>query len=209
MAERVIATAECVAEGAAWLAGTEPRFAHALETTGPWPLRLRDGGFAALAQAIVSQQLSVASAAAIGARVEAAGLHAPQVVLAASDALLSECGLSRPKQQYLRALAAAELDFEALAGLPSDEVVRRLVAVPGIGVWTAEIYALFALGRADVFPAGDLALQEGARMLFARDRRPTEKQLRIMAEAWSPWRGVAARGLWAYYAEAKQREGIR
>ncbi|WOI54922.1 DNA-3-methyladenine glycosylase 2 family protein [Palleronia sp. LCG004] len=208
MDERVITGPDDVAEGAAALAASEPRFAHALEASGPWPDRLRPDGFPALAQAIVSQQLSVASAAAIGARVEAAGLHSPEVVLAASDEMLKECGLSRPKQRYLRALAAAGIDFDALAAKPSDEVVATLVAVPGIGIWTAEIYALFALGRADVFPAGDLALQEGARMLFDLEARPGERALRAMAEPWSPWRGVAARGLWAYYAYVKGREGI-
>lgn len=205
----MIRGAGCVAEGAAWLADAEPRFAHALKVSGPWPDRLRPGGFPALVQAIVSQQVSVASAAAIGGRVEEAGLHDPAVVVSASDETLKACGLSRPKQRYLRALAEAGIDFDALARAPSDEVIATLVAVKGIGVWTAEIYALFALGRADVFPAGDLALQEGARMLFALDARPTDKALRALAEPWSPWRGVAARGLWAYYAHEKQREGIR
>jgi DNA-3-methyladenine glycosylase II len=87
-------------------------------------------------------------------------------------------------------------------------VIGRLVAVPGIGVWTAEIYAMFALGRADVFAPGDLALQEAARMLFQLEARPTEKALRQMAEAWSPWRSVAARILWAYYRVAKERDGV-
>ena len=86
--------------------------------------------------------------------------------------------------------------------------MATLVAVPGVGVWTAEIYAMFALGRADVFAPGDLALQEAARMLFGMDRRPTEKVLRRMAETWSPWRSVAARILWAYYRIAKEREGV-
>ena len=88
-------------------------------------------------------------------------------------------------------------------------MIRILTEIPGIGTWTAEIYAMFSLGRADVFAPGDLALQESARMLFDLDGRPTEKELRQMAEAWSPWRGVAARLLWAYYHIAKDREGIR
>ena len=95
------------------------------------------------------------------------------------------------------------------AGAFTFLVVRTLVAVPGIGVWTAEIYAMFALGRADVFAPADLALQEAARMLFALEARPSERALRGMAEAWSPWRAVAARMLWAYYRVAKDREGIR
>ena len=105
-------------------------------------------------------------------------------------------------------MAQADIDFSALRGVPDVDVVRTLVAVPGIGVWTAEIYAMFALGRADVFAPGDLALQEAARMLFGLEARPTEKALRAMAEDWSPWRSVAARILWAYYRVAKDREGV-
>ena len=93
--------------------------------------------------------------------------------------------------------------------MPTGEVIETLVEVPGIGRWTAEIYAMFSLGRADVFAPGDLALQESARILFDLGDRPTEKQLRVLAEAWSPWRGVAARLLWSYYHVAKDREGIR
>jgi len=88
-------------------------------------------------------------------------------------------------------------------------VIARLVALPGIGPWTAEIYAMFSLGRADVFAPGDLALQEAARLLFALPERPSAGQLRKMAEAWSPWRAVAARALWAYYRIARHREGLR
>ncbi len=208
MDERVLRGAACIAEGEAWLAAREPRFAAAPASTGPWPDRLRPGGFPALAQAIVSQQVSVASARAIGARVEAAGFHDPAMVRAAGEEALRACGLSRPKARYLRALAGAGIDFEGLAALPSDEVVARLVAVPGIGRWTAEIYALFALGRADVFPAGDLALQEAARLLFDLPERPRDAALRELAEPWRPWRGVAARGLWAWYGVARAREGV-
>ncbi|SFH37885.1 DNA-3-methyladenine glycosylase II [Palleronia marisminoris] len=208
MDERIITGPTCIEEGTAWLVARDEGLARARAETGPWPDRLRAGGFPALVQAIVSQQVSVASARAIGARVEAAGLHDPLVVRAAEDVLLKGCGLSRPKARYLRALADAGIDFEALAHVPSDEVVATLVAVPGIGRWTAEIYALFSLGRADVFPAGDLALQEAARLLYGFEARPTEAQLRALAEAWRPWRGVAARGLWAWYAVAKAREGV-
>ncbi|WP_375262108.1 DNA-3-methyladenine glycosylase family protein [Palleronia sp.] len=208
MDERIITGPACIEEGTAWLARRDEALARARAETGPWPDRLRTGGFPALVQAIVSQQVSVASARAIGARVEAAGLHDPIVVRAAEDELFKGCGLSRPKVRYVRALAEAGIDFDSLAHAPSEEVVATLVAVPGIGRWTAEIYALFSLGRADVFPAGDLALQEAARLLYGLDGRPTERQLREMAEAWQPWRGVAARGLWAWYALTKKREGV-
>jgi DNA-3-methyladenine glycosylase II len=128
---------------------------------------------------------------------------------AASDEDLRAAGLSRQKARYGRALAQAGIDFHALRSVPDAEVVRILVRVPGIGVWTAEIYAMFALGRADVFAPGDLALQEAARLLFGLAARPSETALRAMAEAWSPWRSVAARILWAYYRVAKEREGVQ
>ncbi|QDC09476.1 DNA-3-methyladenine glycosylase 2 family protein [Oceanicola sp. D3] len=206
---RIIETSDCVAEGAGWLAARCPRLAHALEACGEVPLRRRGDGFEALLSAIVSQQVSVASAAAIWARVEAAGFAHPGRVRAASDEELRAVGLSRPKVRYARALAEAEIDYAALRGAPDEEVVAVLTEVPGIGRWTAEVYAIFSLGRADVFAPADLALQEAARMLYGLPERPSEKALRAQAEDWSPWRAVAARLLWAYFRVAKQREGIR
>jgi DNA-3-methyladenine glycosylase II len=173
------------------------------------PLRRRKDGFPALLDAIVSQQVSVAAADAIWGRLKAAGYTTPRRLLAATDEDLRACGLSRQKARYARALAAARLPYPALREAPTEEVIATLVEIPGIGRWTAEIYAMFSLGRADVICPGDLALQESARMLFALDARPTERVFREMAEPWSPWRGVAARLLWAYYRVAKEREGIR
>ncbi len=208
MVGRIIHSLDCVAEGADWLAAREPGFARALPLVGPLPLRREPDGFAALLRAIVGQQVSVASARAIWARLEGAGLTEASVMAAASDEDLRAAGLSRQKARYGRALAQAGIDFNALRDVPDAAVVKTLVAVPGIGVWTAEIYAMFALGRADVFAPGDLALQEAARILFRLDTRPTDKALRAMAEAWSPWRSVAARILWAYYRVAKERDGV-
>ena len=185
------------------------RFASLLQQTGPLPLRLRADGFAQLFSAIISQQVSVASAAAIWARLEQAGFAQQDRVAAASDDDLRGCGLSRQKIRYGKALAVAGIDFNGLRDLPNDEVIKALVAVPGIGPWTAEVYAMFSLGRADVFAPGDLALQEAAKVLFDLPERPSEKALREMALDWSPWRAVAARALWAYYRVIKDREGIR
>ncbi|MCR8828060.1 DNA-3-methyladenine glycosylase family protein [Pseudosulfitobacter koreensis] len=205
---RIIETDADVAEGAAWLAASDPRIAQALAQTGPLPLRRRADGFAQLLSAIVSQQVSTASAAAIWARMEDAGLTRETAVLAAGDDGLRAVGLSRQKIAYAQALAAADIDYAALREAPDAQVIATLIAVKGIGVWTAEIYAMFSLGRADVFAPGDLALQEAARVLYDLPQRPTPKALRIMAEAWSPWRSVAARCLFAYYRIAKGREGI-
>lgn len=209
MVGRIIETPACVAEGADWLRRREPRFAHALSLTGSLPLRRKRDGFAPLLDAIVSQQVSVAAANAIWGRLKAEGLTRPRAVARASDEQLRACGLSRQKARYARALATARISYPRLRIAPTDEVIATLTEVPGIGRWTAEIYAMFSLGRADVFAPGDLALQESARLLFELPERPREAALRQMAEAWSPWRGVAARLLWAYYRVAKEREGIR
>ncbi len=207
MTHRLIDTPAHLAEGAAHLLRIEPRFAPALAE--PLPLRRRPDGFGALVDAVVSQQVSVASAAAIHGRMLAAGLTDPAALALASDETLRAAGLSRQKIRYLRGIAAADLDYAALRAAPDAEVIARLVALPGIGPWTAEIYAMFSLGRADVFAPGDLALQEAARLLFGLPVRPSARQLRTMAEAWSPCRAVAARALWAYYRMARSREGIR
>ncbi len=205
---RIIHSLDCVAEGADWLALRVPAFARAMPLVMPLPLRREDDGFPALLRAIVGQQVSVASARAIWARLDGAGLTEAPAMARATDEDLRAAGLSRQKARYGRALAEARIDFDALRGMPDAEVIRQLVAVPGIGVWTAEIYAMFALGRADVFAPGDLALQESARMLFQLEARPSDKALRALAEDWSPWRSVAARILWAWYRVAKDREGV-
>ena len=209
MTGRIIHGPDCVAEGAAWLALNDPRMARILSLTGPLPLRRGPDGYAALLDAIVGQQVSTASARAIWGRLEAAGLTDPAKVAETSEEDLRAQGLSRQKARYARALADARLDYDALRTAPTAEVIATLTAVPGIGHWTAEIYAMFALGRADVFAPGDLALQEAARLAFDLPVRPTAKALATLAEAWSPWRAVAARALWAYYRVAKSREGIR
>ena len=209
MVGRIIVTDACVAEGADWLARAEPRFAQALELTGPLPLRRRKDGYEQLLSAIVSQQVSVAAANAIWRKLKAAKLTGPRKVMWASDEDLRACGMSRQKIRYAKALAEARINFNSLRQASTEEVISTLVEVPGIGIWTAEIYAMFSLGRADVFAPGDLALQEAARILFELDDRPKERVFREMAEAWAPWRSVAARLLWAYYRVAKEREGIR
>ena len=207
--ERLILGDDCIAEGAAWLAAHDPRFVDALSSTGPLPLRLREGGFHQLLSAIVSQQLSVSAAAAIWARVEKAGVTTPTAIQNCNDEDMRALGLSRQKIGYARALANAGIDFEALHEKPLDDVIAELTAVSGIGVWTAEIYAMFSLHRADVFAHADLALQEAARHLFDLDKRPTPKVMREMADQWRPWRSVAARLLWAYYKHINEREGVR
>ena len=209
MIGRIIECNEDVSEGVAHLGATCPRMKVAFAETGPLPLRRRPDGFEQLLSAIVSQQVSVAAAASIWRKMKTARRTGPRKITAATDEELRAVGLSRQKIRYGRALAEARINYRALRGAPNEEIIKELTQVPGIGIWTAEIYAMFSLGRADVFAPGDLALQEAARLLYDLPKRPTEKELRQMAEAWSPWRSVAARQLWAYYHVVKQREGIR
>ncbi|MFS4579816.1 DNA-3-methyladenine glycosylase family protein [Phaeobacter sp. C3_T13_0] len=206
---RIITSDACVQDGADWLVAHDPRFARAIDLCGQLPLRRKPEGFAELLSAIVSQQVSVASANAIWGRMVEAGLNTESAVAVASEDELRSAGLSRQKIRYAHALAQARIDYDALRSQPDAEVIKILTQVSGIGTWTAEIYAMFSLGRADVFAHGDLALQEGARVLLDLPDRPKPAEMRRIAEAWSPWRSVAARVLWAYYRVAKDREGIR
>ncbi|MDX8353449.1 DNA-3-methyladenine glycosylase 2 family protein [Cognatiyoonia sp. IB215182] len=209
MKERVIRTDACVQEGATWLCSRHPAFARAMQDLPALPLRLKPDGFPQLLSAIVGQQVSVASANAIWARLSDAGMTDAERVRVTSQEALRELGLSRQKARYAVALAEAQIDYVGLHVMPADDVIKTLTAVSGIGTWTAEIYAMFSLGRADVFAPGDLALQEAAKQIFALSERPKEKDLRSMSEDWRPWRSVAARIMWAYYSHQKQREGIR
>lgn len=176
---------------------------------GTTPLRARAPGFAGLAGIVVSQQVSVASARAIYGRLEARFQGVEAVALhQATDAQLKACGLSAPKIRTLRALATAELhqglDFAGLARQPAEEARATLTAIHGIGPWTAEIFLLFCAGHPDAWPAGDLALQEGVRLALALETRPDAKTLEALSQRWRPWRGAAARLIWAYYGVVKR-----
>jgi DNA-3-methyladenine glycosylase II len=183
-----------------------------LAVGGPPPLRWREPGFAGLVAIIVSQQVSVASANAMVARLQAAFSPLDAAgVLAADETKLKACGLSQAKMNALKALAEATangLDLAALAALEADAAHDALIAVKGIGPWTADLFLLFCLGHPDAFPAGDLALQEAARLALGLKQRPDARKLEAIAERWRPLRAVAARLLWAYYRGVKQRAGV-
>lgn len=204
---RIIEAAADLAEGRAHLAAVCPIWAAALPELD-LPLRRRTDGFPAILDAIIGQQISIAAAAAIMVRLTDAGLTEPAAIRAAGEDGLRACGVSRPKIRYLLGIVTDEPDWQALRDAPDAEVITTLTALPGIGQWTAEIYLAFALGRTDAFPAGDLALQESARLLYGLDERPGPKSLMELAEPWRPWRSVAARALWAHYRVAKGREGV-
>ena len=186
------------------LAAIEPAFANALTRVGyPGP-RLRERGFATLLRTIVGQQVSVASADAVWRKLDAVLGDAadPHAVAAASDEQLRAAGLSRQKAGYARSLAdevtSGRLPLDALPA-DDEEAIAALVRVKGIGRWSAEIYLLFAEGRPDIWPAGDLAVQIEIGRLLGHDARPTEKQVRALAEAWRPHRGAAAIFAWHHY----------
>jgi DNA-3-methyladenine glycosylase II len=198
--------------GIAALIEADPRFAALIVTAGRPPLRRRPDGFAGLATTIVSQQLSTASASAIWGRLAAAfDPFEPAAILRARAPRLAKAGLSSPKiralKEIARAITQGKLPLTALADLPADEAHAALTAIHGIGPWTADIYLLSCLGHADAWPAGDLALQEAARLAFGLRKRPTAKELATLAELWRPWRSIAARVLWTYYRSVKGREG--
>ena len=209
MEERIITSQECISEGLAALAKLEPKFKEIIRTIEEIPLRRTSEGFDRLLSTIVSQQLSVAAADSIWNKIELAGLNKIQKIRKVSDQELRGVGLSKQKIKYVRSLANANINYRSLKTMPTLQVINELTQVSGIGNWTAEIYAMFSLGRADVFAPGDLALQEATRILFNLPERPSEKDLRSMAKDWSPWQAVAARLLWSYYNQQKKREGIR
>lgn len=204
----VIACEADIAAGLARLRRACPGMAAAFKLVGHPPLRRWPSGFEGLVRIIVGQQLSTASANAIfGRLVAAVAPLEPAMLLAGDDAVLKGAGLSAAKIATLRALALAvvegRVDFAAMEGAHEDEVRSQLTAVRGIGPWTADIYLMFCCGHADGFAAGDLALQIGAQRLLGLEARPTAEELLTIAEIWRPWRGVAARMLWAYYGHVK------
>jgi DNA-3-methyladenine glycosylase II len=200
-------------QAVAALTAADPRWAPVVERAGKPPLRRREGGFAGLAQIIVSQQVSVASAAAIHGRLVAIGdpFDHMSVLRTRKDRLL-RVGLSNAKVKTLKEIAKAieakHIDLDSLADMPADDAHAALVALHGIGPWTADIYLLTCIGHADAWPAGDLALQEAARLAFGLRKRPTTKEMGPLSERWRPYRAVAARLLWTYYRAVKMREGL-
>lgn len=207
----IIRSDEDVREGLEALVLLDPRLAPVSAEAGPVPLRLRESGFAGLAHIIVSQMVSRASAEAIWRRMLADGgeLTADGYVNLHGDAW-REFGLSRAKAQTLSRIAEAvvsgSLDLHALCRKPPGQALAELTALKGIGPWTAEVYLMFCGGHADVFPAGDVALQNAVAAAFGLAERPQAKALVSLAEVWSPWRSVAARLFWAYYAVKMRRD---
>lgn len=198
----------------AQLAQADPKLKPLIEHFGHIQYRMREGGFPALLRLIVEQQLSVKAADTIVGRLNAGlGDVSPQALLAHDEDLLRGYGLSRPKITYARALAqaihAGEFDADSLKDLDIDTAADKLLALKGIGRWTAEVYLMFSEGRLDLFPVGDVALREALGWLDQLDARPDEKYCAERAKLWSPYRSIASHLLWAWYGAVKRGEATR
>ena len=197
-------SAEQLAHGLDTVAANEPAIATALARAGYPEPRIRETGYRTLLRTIVGQQVSVAAAASVWRKLEALlGEDMPPDALLAQDFdALRACGLSRQKQGYARSLcelvAGGEIDFHALPA-DDEEAIAQLVRIKGIGRWSAEIYLLFAEGRPDIWPAGDLAVQAGIGRILGLEERPSEKATRELAESWRPHRGAVAILTWHCY----------
>jgi len=208
---RRIDSTDDIADGLLDLARKDVRLARAIELSGPVPLRRKPPGYATLTEIILSQMVSKASANALWRKLElAAGEISPAAILALSPEALRGAGLSRAKAETLirvgEAVTADELDLDHLCRLEGRAAISAMTSIKGVGPWTAEVYLLFCAGHPDVFPAGDVALQSAAADILGLDVRPQPRALYKLAEEWSPWRGVAARLLWAYYAAVMRRD---
>jgi DNA-3-methyladenine glycosylase II len=199
-------TAAQINSGLDAIAAREPAIARAVQIAGYPPPRIRDRGSTTLLRTIVGQQVSVAAATSVWNKLEAQlGQVTPENLLAADFDTLRACGLSRQKQGYARSLselvASGELDLD---DLPEDdeEAIARLTLIKGIGRWSAEIYLLFAEGRPDIFPAGDLAVQAGMGRILGMAERPSEKHIREASETWRPHRGAVTLLTWHCYNNA-------
>jgi DNA-3-methyladenine glycosylase II len=200
----MILTEQTLHEGLHYLAHQDSDLAGVLARWGTPPLWSREPGFATLLLIILEQQVSLASARATFRRLtELASPLTPETLLLLDEERLRAIGFSRQKSRYGRALATAieggELDLEGLTALPDDAVRAKLISLPGIGPWTAEIYLLMALMRTDAWPTGDLGVVVGMQKVKKLPQRPTQEQLVAFAEPWRPWRSVATRLLWYEY----------
>ena len=211
--KRLLDSEAALAEGLAELRRIDPAIGRLVEGGAYPPVRKRPAGFLGLVSIVVAQQVSTASAAAILGRLQAALPDmSAEAVASASDAELLGAGLSRNKLRTIRAISAAvvagELPLDGLGDLPGEEAHAALTSVHGVGPWTADIYLLFCLGHPDIFPAGDLALQEAVRLVLGLEARPDARATAAIAQRWRPWRGVAAGVLWAFYRQVKSRDGV-
>lgn len=208
MSIQTIETPQELSENISALIAIEPKFAAIYEQVGLPDLRHNAGGFEQLMRAMVGQQLSVAAAASIWKRLVDAALTTPYKIGEATDEALKAQGLSKQKTRYIRSLVDHNIDFATLENMPNEEVINTLTAVTGIGRWTAEMYLLFSLKRADVLAVDDLAIKVAAMELLGLAERPTPKQLNNLTQHWSPYRSAASLLLWSYYGLLRNKTAV-
>ncbi|WP_426288932.1 DNA-3-methyladenine glycosylase family protein [Ensifer adhaerens] len=210
---RIIRTHEDIEAGLSGLVMLDARLGHVVARAGPVPLRRTDPGYRGLASIIVSQMVSKASAAAIWRRMEEkVGEVTAASVNSLSDEDCRAIGLSRAKAEALRRVAevvvSGQIDLDAICNIEGSEAIRELTAIKGVGRWTAEVYLLFCAGHPDVFPSGDVALQNAIGHGLGLELRPSAREIDSLAASWSPWRSVAARLFWAYYSQEMRRDAV-
>ena len=205
--EKIIKSEEDLEEGIKFLSQHDPILSNVIDRE-KIVLTKRDAGFSALLKTIISQQLSTLAAGKIWQRVVDNELNIQSNILKVNAETLLSLGLSRQKCSYALALAQDKLDYSILGEMDSNTVIKRLTEIKGIGQWTAQIYCMFSLARGDIFPSGDLALQEAIRGLFSLEKRPNIKEVDEISKRWTPWKTIAAIVLWDFYRQQKKREGV-
>ena len=206
MIDKSIYSKYYIQEGYNFLSRKDEKLAKLITSNPDFSLSKRCTGFKALLKTIISQQLSTSAANSIWTRITKNNLTSGLNILKADQQLLLSVGLSRQKCIYVKELAKEDINYKELNSSSSQEVINRLTKIKGIGKWTAEIYCLFSLGHANVFPSGDLALQESIKVLFDFQFRPTEKEVVKISENWKPWKSLAAHLLWDHYRKIKNKD---
>ena len=207
MNERTINSKKDLEEGIRFLSYHDPALSSVIDRD-KISLTKRSIGFSALLKTIVSQQLSTSAASKIWQRIVDSNLDTQENIHRVEDKQLLGLGLSRQKCSYARALAEANIDYMLLGKLDSNQVIKQLIEIKGIGQWSAQIYCMFSLARGNIFPSGDLALQEAIRLLLKLDSRPNIKEVDEISERWAPWKTIAALVLWGFYSKQRKKEGV-
>ena len=205
MIENTLNSQKDVNQGLNYLSKKENCLTNLIITINDFPIPKRSSGFEALLKIIISQQLSTKAANSIWNKFIDSNLTSRTNILAANEQTLLSRGLSRQKCIYVKALANEDINYNDLAKKSSEEIVNRLTQIKGIGKWTAQIYCLFSLGKANIFPSGDLALQEAIKIIFGLKERPSEQEVIKISENWDPWKSLAAHLLWDYYNKIKKK----
>ena len=205
MIENTLKSKKDINEGLGFLSTKDYHLANLIGNKSDFLLPKRNSGFKALLKIIISQQLSTSAANSIWNKFIDSNLTSKTNILGANDHILLCHGLSRQKCIYVKALAHEDINYDELAKKSSEEIVCRLTQIKGIGKWTAQIYCLFSLGKANIFPSGDLALQEAIKIIFGLKERPSEQEVIKISENWNPWKSLAAHLLWDYYNKIKKK----